>query len=373
MNDPAGRRADSISTPPSTGKVQYGGSLMNRLQNIQALRGVAVLSVLFFHLVVIERKYGGANTLLPDWLQFGMFGVDLFFVISGFVMVTVTRGIFRAPNRAFQFLYHRVSRIYPLYWVYTTLALAVFLVQPTWVNSSQGNLVDIPASYLLLPSDLLPLVQVGWTLVHEMYFYLVFFLILLLLPERFLVPATLAWGAVIVIGSPQAGNAFTRVAFHPLTLEFIAGCLLAFHYHNFDAVKINGKALVAIACLGYVAAILGYVHYSGLTGEPPLKWAQALYYGIPAAAIVFCMAQAERTGAVLPNFLVAAGNASYSIYLSHLFTMNVVGRLWRFFATDSILDNAVVLTAAFALSLIVGFVSFRFIETPLLKLTRRLV
>jgi exopolysaccharide production protein ExoZ len=94
-----------------------------KIQNIQALRGIAVLSVVFFHLLMIERKYGGSRTILPDLFQFGMFGVDLFFVISGFVMFTVSRGKFQIPKQTLRFIYHRMARIYPTYWVYSILVL----------------------------------------------------------------------------------------------------------------------------------------------------------------------------------------------------------------------------------------------------------
>ncbi|MEA2116633.1 MAG: acyltransferase, partial [Thermodesulfobacteriota bacterium] len=144
------------------GSVQ--NQISNRIKNIQALRGVAVLLVVFFHMVTIEKKYGGTNTLLSDYFQFGMFGVDLFFVISGFVMVTVSRGKFQQPRQAATFLYHRISRIYPMYWFYSLLVLAVFLLQPSFVNSSQFGQVNILASFLLLPQKHLPLLMVGWTL-----------------------------------------------------------------------------------------------------------------------------------------------------------------------------------------------------------------
>ena len=344
---------------------------MNKLQNIQALRGIAVLSVLLFHLSVIEKKYGGGNTLLPDWLQFGMFGVDLFFVISGFVMVTVTRGKFGQAKSALLFLYHRVSRIYPLYWAYTTLALLVFIVQPSWVNNSQGNQVDILSSYLLFPGSLLPLVQVGWTLIHEVYFYIVFFL-LLFLHEKYFVPALVLWGAGIAVSGFPVSPPLTRLVFHPLTFEFIIGCLLALHYHNFKPIKVNGNVLVSIAGLGLAAAVFGYIQYHRATGASPLEFDEALYYGIPAVVIVFCITHAERNGATLPGFLIQLGNVSYSIYLSHLFTVNVVGKVWGLFATDSLLDNAVALTLAFILALAVGYASYRILELPLLKLTRKI-
>jgi peptidoglycan/LPS O-acetylase OafA/YrhL len=134
------------------------------------LRGIAVLLVAFSHLLLIEKKYGG-NSIIPEFVLFGASGVDLFFVISGFVMVTITREKFRKPMEALKFIYHRVIRIYPVYWIYSVLVLIVFLIQPSWVNSAQGNQVDIVSSFLLLPSNNLPLVNVGWSLVHEVYFF----------------------------------------------------------------------------------------------------------------------------------------------------------------------------------------------------------
>lgn len=344
---------------------------MNKLNNIQALRGVAVLVVVFSHLLVIEKKFGGANTILPEWMQFGIFGVDLFFVISGFVMVTVTRGKFQNLRHSLLFLYHRVSRIYPLYWVYTTLALIVFLIQPSWVNSSQGNQVDILASYLLLPDELLPLVQVGWTLIHEMYFYLVFFVILLLVPEKFMPLSMLVWGAVIIVFGRSTGSPTYNLVFHPLTIEFLAGCILAWHYHQFASIKVNATWLVAVASLGMITAIIGFVSFVAQTGSAPDGWWRLAIYGIPAVVIVASITHAERNGITLPNFLIQSGNASYSIYLSHLFTINVVGRVWKFFSTDAIYDNLVVVPVIFFFVLVVGFLSYRLVEVPLLTLSRK--
>lgn len=346
---------------------------MNRLQNIQALRGVAALAVLFFHLTFIENRFGGGESLLPGWLQFGMFGVDLFFVISGFVMVTVARGKFQQTREALKFLYHRISRIYPLYWVYTSVALTVFLVMPGWVNSSQGNQVNILASYLLLPDDLLPLVQVGWSLIHEVYFYLVFFLILLTLPERFLVSALLLWAGVVTWLSTRISGPYLNIIFNPLTLEFIAGCFIGWHFYNFKPIKASGILLNMGAGFGLIAAIVGFMVYNANLGGLPLGWWQVLVYGVPATLIVFCAIHAERNGSVLPNFLIQNGNASYSIYLSHLFTINVVGRIWGYFAVTGLFDNFIALSLAAALAVLAGFISYWYVEAPLLNLTRKAV
>ena len=231
---------------------------MGKIQNIQALRGVAVLSVVFFHLLMIERKYGGSKTILPEFFQFGMFGVDLFFVISGFVMFTVTRGRFQIPKHALRFLYHRVARIYPTYWVYSVLVLIVFLLKPTWVNNSQGNQVNILSSFLLLPSQTLPLVMVGWTLIHEMYFYLVFFIIFLLISERHLVYAIFIWGICVALLNLNAESSSPALAIisHPLTFEFLGGCILASIYYKKE-IKIKNSILLVLAGLSLLSAIYG--------------------------------------------------------------------------------------------------------------------
>jgi peptidoglycan/LPS O-acetylase OafA/YrhL len=149
-----------------------------KVQNVQALRGAAILLVVVYHTWTIERRYGGGPGLLSDWVAVGLSGVDLFFVISGFIMVTVTKSLVPGLTTATNFLYHRAARIYPIYWIYSLMLLPIFLVRPDMVNSSQGNQVDLLASFLLLPQRLLPLLQVGWTLVHEIYFYLIFALFL---------------------------------------------------------------------------------------------------------------------------------------------------------------------------------------------------
>ncbi len=83
-----------------------------KFKNIQALRGIAVLLVVFCHLQVIERKYSHGEIFLPDWLDYAIVSVDLFFVISGFVIATVTRGQFQSLRAAGHFFFQRVTRIY---------------------------------------------------------------------------------------------------------------------------------------------------------------------------------------------------------------------------------------------------------------------
>lgn len=107
------------------------------IEVIQALRGVAVLAVVLFHVLFVEAKYANGDLWLPHVLALGESGVDLFFVISGFIMVTITQSRFRRASEFGRFLYSRVSRIYPTYWFYFFIVLAVFMLRPQWVNASR--------------------------------------------------------------------------------------------------------------------------------------------------------------------------------------------------------------------------------------------
>jgi exopolysaccharide production protein ExoZ len=108
--------------------------------------------------------------------RYGIAGVNLFFALSGFIMVVVA-GHYTAP---IDFLWRRVTRIYSTYWLVSLPVLALVISAPTFVNSSIQTPISLWRSFLLIPDRSLPLLAVGWTLVHEMYYYLVFLVFLAL-------------------------------------------------------------------------------------------------------------------------------------------------------------------------------------------------
>jgi peptidoglycan/LPS O-acetylase OafA/YrhL len=347
---------------------------LTKLKNLQSLRGIAVLLVVIYHLTYIEQKYGGSETILPEFFKFTMFGVDLFFVISGFVMVMVTRGKFQNIHQSFRFIYHRVARIYPLYWVYTILMLIVFLIQPTWINNAQGNQMNIVDSFLLIPSHILPLVTVGWTLIHEIYFYLVFFIILLICPERFLTQVLILWTATICLVNLffNSSNATIMLVSNPLTLEFIGGNMIAILYFKKDF-KINISILIFITLVSLLLSLLAFVYSS----EHPdkiisLDWWRLGMFAIPALLVIYCSVVMEKKAYILHAYLNKIGDASYSIYLSHIITLSAFGHIWGLFSIDSIWDNIIILPILFFMVIIFGFISYQLIEKPLLQLTRKI-
>ena len=346
--------------------------LSKKIQNIQGLRGSAVLLVVFTHMLPTEAKYAKYDFVVPEFFSIGASGVDLFFLISGFVMVSVTRSAFQSEKAIQKFLYHRIARIYPLYWFYSSIILCVYLIQPSFVNSSQGNQVNILASFLLLPQNLLPLVNVGWTLIHEMYFYIAFAM-LLFLPRKYLLAELLAWSGIILVGSLYffgSNNAFLRIYLNPLTFEFIVGCMLGMRYFSRPLKGNPGViAFVAVAVWG-----VGYYLFREATGnEVPFGWTRVLVFGFPAALALYAALLFEKNhGVIMPSWICKVGDASYSIYLSHVLVLSVVGRFWAFFAAEGYWDNFVMLLVMLAAVLVFGYVSYQYIERVMLRKTRAL-
>ncbi len=118
-----------------------------RIISIQVCRGLAALLVVLAHLHGIETKYCATDHL--RLFEHGALGVDLFFVISGVVIASVTAGKFGSPHNAGIFLYHRLARIYPIFWIYTTLTLIA-----RYLDKDHLPEFNVLASYLLLPTHL---------------------------------------------------------------------------------------------------------------------------------------------------------------------------------------------------------------------------
>ncbi|MBA3023301.1 MAG: acyltransferase [Sideroxydans sp.] len=342
-----------------------------RFHNIQALRGVAVLAVVLFHLASVELKYGGGGTLLPNWMDFGQFGVDLFFVISGFVMMVVTHD---RTNRsaATVFLVHRITRIYPLYWFYSILLLMVYFVHPAWVTGSQDRSIDITASFLLLPQEGYPLLSVGWTLVHEMYFYLVFFAIVWLTPVGRRMYAVAVWLLCVLAAYFGLGvdTPVMRVIASPLTTEFMMGCLIA--RYALSARVSGAKNPWLIPALALIISVPAYLYYRDVTGSVgPAGWWRILLFGMPAALVVWWAVHAERSGVLFTTLLRRIGDASYSTYLTHILTLALLGKLWARFSGPGLLDNLIMLPTLLLIALMVGAYSYRYVERPMLEACRR--
>ncbi|XBQ16466.1 MAG: acyltransferase [Oceanicaulis sp.] len=306
-----------------------------KLDTIQLLRGLAALAVTLYHLPLAEQAAidlaGSEETAALGWLtRNGFAGVDVFFVISGFIMVYVTRARPRGARSAADFLAARVIRIYPLWWVFAAAAVAISLaatrspVQPAFGVPEEAIPAYLAASFALVPQDFPPVLNVGWTLIHEMYFYLVF-AALLLAPQRLLPMAIAAWAAVVVLaatvfGELTASSAVTALVFHPLTLEFTAGAAAAL----LIASGVKRFALPA-ALAGGGALALAMIAADGVGHG---GWSRALLFGAPATLLIYGLAAMELDKPrAIARPLVFLGDASYALYLAHTLVFIIARRV----------------------------------------------
>jgi|UPI00068CBCFF exopolysaccharide production protein ExoZ len=298
-----------------------------RYYGIQILRGVAAVLVLFHHQVVALRdlRIPGAEHFF--FLLRGAFGVDIFFPVSGFVMFLTASAALRrtdSVNAAAEFTWRRLIRILPLYWIFTTLKLAAdrFTVSGSLV--AHFGLWYIAASYLFLPAynphgQVLPILPVGWTLAYEAMFYLVVALCI-----RWRAPlltwCALAIGVSSLIGIyiPHAWGALTWMA-NPIELEFLGGLFLAALCQRKILLPSPLAVLIIISCVLWIASIPWEAEESLL---------RAALWGIPGCLLLWSFTSLER-GLNLSKrrLLLLLGDASYSLYLVHLFIVPLTARL----------------------------------------------
>jgi exopolysaccharide production protein ExoZ len=341
----------------------------NRVANVQGLRAVAVLLVMFLHLRDLERVYR-ADAVLPGWADIGHSGVDLFFVISGFIMVLIGHVYPATRSAAGRFLYKRWARIYPTYWFWFLVTLAVYVAAPAWLRFEPGQVTHLVESFFLIPTWTPHLVPVSWTLKYELYFYLIFSIVILM-PARWRMLVLFAWAGYMLIGQQFCYDApdvlchkSLFLTMHPLAFEFLFGAAVAGIYLHRRSLYPRFFFILGLCLL--VGSFVVYIR-SGVNLDDN-SWYRVLLFGFPAAVLLYGCVELERQqGIRVPAWLVAVGNASYSIYLSHFLLFDLLyGRLVPF----SVLPAALVAGIIFTLSLAVGLIAYRWVEHPLLQLSR---
>jgi peptidoglycan/LPS O-acetylase OafA/YrhL len=347
------------------------------LESIQVCRALAALLVVHVHATVMARvyaeRYGSLDALsnrVYNTLDFGQLGVDLFFVISGFIMIFVTHDL--APGRASvrSFLARRIARIVPLYWFFTFLLAALILLVPSAIVHNELSVSFFLKSLLFIPvvrsnGEIAPLVAPGWTLDFEMFFYVSLGL-LLFLPARHRVwLLSLAFVSLVGVGLALPADPKNPIAFllaSPLLLEFLYGCWVS-------TVVLTGRTVStpwAAACV--FVGILGIV----LDFFLPLQAYRHFSWGIPSALLVYGLLCMEHTKTLrFPRFLVAIGDASYSLYLVHWFVLPPLGRAWAKSAVGRHFPGDVLVVIGILVSVSAALIVHRYLEVPMIRWARR--
>ena len=359
-----------------TGSGDHPGG-MGHFSSVQILRGIAALAVVLFHISEMLLSYTDGHGLFCRFASLwhtGAAGVDLFFIISGFVMVQSTRDKFQKNGSSSEFMLRRIIRIVPLYWLYTSVMLVLVLLPFTLKNQVFSGWYTI-ASYLFIPvlnpaSGLdLPLLAPGWTLSYEMYFYLIFAL-LLRFHERFFLPAV---GLLFFISAAiglwlGTQNPIVKVLTSPLLLEFVLGCYLAR--------LVATRTLSNVLCYVMIACALVVLWCSqGLQNNGELR---LIVWGLPMCILTAGHVFLEKNGKVAfagRHLLVTLGNCSYSTYLTHTFIILCASTmLKRKVVLDSIANDLLVVGSV-SLCLLAGYLSYILFERnfsrKLLGITQR--
>lgn len=350
-----------------------GGAVGKRLDNLQALRGVACLLVVVFHTAGWEGTFGlGFSPLRPS-LWFGYAGVDLFFVLSGFIIATTCRADLGRAARLPRYLLRRAWRIYPTFWVALVPATALHVWGTSEWVFGPGHLGEWLDTVLLLPQlGGVRMLPVAWTLSYELMFYLAFGL-LFLLPARFAVPVLGAWAvavAAVLLAGHVPANRFALLAVGPFILEFLAGAAVAWCAGPLSGRRAAGLAVAAAVWCGIGSAVAFDPDPLRLAGR---VGARMLVFGASSALLVFAAVGWERGGGRLGwRWLGRMGDASYSIYLVHgpvlllvHYTAMRVG--WGHGRLSHVAWLAAMLTAGVG----GGLLLHRFVERPLLRLVER--
>jgi exopolysaccharide production protein ExoZ len=333
------------------------------LNNIQALRAVAALLVVVDHLDVFLPMVG--------WTPFGYGGVDLFFVISGFIMVYTTIG---RPTRPVDFLSNRIARIVPLYWLITLAVYSVALVAPAWLRHTSADPYQLLMSLFFIPfaktkGDIQPLLFVGWTLNLEMFFYVVFAGGLAFANRRVGILAVVVSLAGLVAARAvfQPSNVAVEFYTRPLILEFAGGMVLCLFVQWMAAHPLHLSRRVwtgvCIVCLVAIAAVPSSL--------PQLS--VVITAGVPALACVAAAVFLNQSGVVVRNrLLLMLGNASYSIYLTHPFITQAMQQIGVRMGLNP-LRALLLIPVSFGLVCLAGIVLHYALEIPLTRAARRLL
>lgn len=331
-------------------------STNNQLVAIQYLRGVAAL------MVVIHHARNPHEWLYNPISSYGAFawGVDIFFVISGFIMFIAAR-----KETAIDFVGKRIIRVVPLYWMATILLLLlnerkeVLFIDSEQLSQIVKSLLFIPHFNLSKPEQIWPYLVPGWTLNYEMFFYLIFAVGLILkkpLLITSLIICTFLTAGVIFDVKSAILQAYTN----PILFEFLTGLMIGWAYHR-KILNRRSPAIITFAFLMlFLIPFMSFEEY------------QIVFRIIASTAIV---AGAVLLGPKISNIktLKLLGDASYSIYLTHaVVSLRLAGAVWARLPIDGLQQFIGWILTALLLSIIVGVLVHLYVEKPTLKALRKL-
>lgn len=322
---------------------------MEMIGGLQMLRGLAATLVVLFHLQGASVGEGFDPGFLR-WFQGGDAGVDVFFVLSGFVIFHAAQG--RQDRGAAWFLRQRFWRIVPAYWSALALTLAALaalgVIRGDWADWPSAARIGLSVFLLPLPDQVM---AVAWTLTVEGLFYLVFAATFFRFGARGALIALALWslGTQIMRFAPADLPGWMGLVLYSGEIEFLYGGLIA------QAVAAGWRSGARVAVL---AGALGLA--ADVSGLLPLHWGREWVAGLPAAALVYGF---TAGGWRMPHWTLVWGEASYLLYLLHLLVFSVAGTVLKM-AGIAPYGSVPVMLAMAALATAVAVAATIWIERP---------
>ncbi len=334
-------------------------AIRQKILGIQYCRALAATFVLLYHIGTTAEAYN-LNSIFTLLFDYGKYGVDFFFVISGFIIFNAHYEDIGARGKCLTYAKKRFFRIYPLYLIVLTTKVLIFLGLGIPIPEHQKSLDYFLKSYLLIPmQDQYPFLSVAWTLSYELTFYLYFLGAMLM--QRNLFYALLAIWASGIVGYNlflAEQNPFIDHLLNAYNIQFIIGILISILYRRKKTFEIGIKSSMLL--LGFFA-VFKWV-------ENPLyeKGLLACFFGTIILTCDSISRTIERSNfTFIDRILRLLGDASYSIYLVHTIIITMTYKTLIPFVEV----NALGFVALFA-ALGAGLLSWKYVENPLLKFTK---
>ena len=355
----------------------------NKLEWVQALRGAAAFMVVMVHsrsalMDTAAGKVVADHVLLP----MGM-GVDLFFIISGFLMMFTSRDFDGTKAYAWRFVAKRAARIWPLFVVVTPVALVVEhgvhgFVDPSILLPYLEGLLFIPHNPSASGIYFQMAVGVAWTLCFECYFYLLFAACMLFGRWRYVVMA--AWFALTLVVIPLVrGNyslnvasqplvewsRYANLAINPIVWDFIIGMIGGWLYAA-DFKIARSRTIYAMVMVSCVLLLMGWNRMGMVDFFGPHGW------GAPMTILFFGAVMLAKVDALnVPAWSVWLGNISYSLYLVHVYVFEILQRVASVIPMGQSTANTVLFVSRPIVAVICAWVTFRYVEAPISAWARK--
>ncbi len=338
------------------------------LELIQVLRGIASLLVVLLHvslnsMMILQKEFFGKA------FHFGGSGVDIFFVLSGFIITYTSMASLSESRNSVTFLRRRFVRIYPVYWLIISVFLLLQVCLPSFYRTHFAiTLPNILFTYLLLPGHEM-INGVSWTLSFELFFYLLFTMAFFIRNKKISFGLGFLY-SLVIIGFALGGwdenpeNSWLQMITFPMNLEFFMGVVVAALVRKTMPVKTCKMLLIVGSVLFLVGGIMtnyGYVLVSSVFNRVILS-------GIPAFFIILGLVKLElhRRSITVNKFLLKLGESSYSLYLLHLPVVVATLKIIQLMGIRNSLIIHFILILLVAGICYGSIIFFRFVEKPLI-------